>query len=153
MYLKVTVSALFFALSSGYASAGGLWTSVFDMAIGHKGGRAITEKLTNATERNIDEVLSSINREMPSKVDELTTLNGVRRHDRTIIYDYVFNIYHSKLTLEARKDLRQKLIDLTCGDVKNVNYMKKGNDFMYKYTSLNGDLLLGQRVSIQYCTD
>ncbi len=152
MYLKVTVCLLFFVLSS-YAKAGGLWASVFDMAIGHKGARAMTEKLTSSTERNIDEVISSINREMPSKVDELTTLNGVKRNDRTIIYEYVFNIYHSKLTVEARKDLRQKLIDLTCGDVKNVSYMKKGNEFMYKYTSLNGDLLLGQRVSIKYCTD
>jgi hypothetical protein len=151
MYPKITVFVALSVFLSSHAIAGGLWSSVVDTAFGQTGARAISEKLTSSTERNIDEVLSGINKDMPSKVDEMTTLKGLKRTDRTIIYDYVFNIYQSKLTIETRKGLRQKLIDLTCSDGQNVTYMKNGNEFMYRYSSLNGDLLLGQRVSLKYC--
>jgi hypothetical protein len=31
------------------------------------------------------------------------------------------------------------------------NYLRSGKEFLYKYSSLNGDLLLGQKVSMRYC--
>jgi hypothetical protein len=126
---------------------GGLWSSIVENDL----GRSIAKEVAKSTDKNIDETLSKINKNMPSKVDEMTTLIGLKRSERTIIYEYVFNVNHSKLTIEARKGLRQRVIDLTCGDSDSVNYLRSGKDFLYKYSSLNGDLLLGQKVSMRYC--
>jgi hypothetical protein len=96
-------------------------------------------------------MLTKINMSMPSKIDGMTTLQGLRRAENTIIYDYVFHVNYAKLTIEARKDLRQKVIEWTCGDSDNLNYLRSGKAFEYKYRSLQGDLLLGQKVSMRYC--
>jgi hypothetical protein len=133
------------------AAAQGLWSVTPEGELGSALGSRIAKEVAQSDARNIDEILSKINRNMPSRIDGMTTLMGLRRSERTIIYEYVFNIHLSKLTLEARKDLRQKVIDGACKDRDNVNYLRRGNEFLYRYSSLHGDLLLGQRVSLQYC--
>ena len=150
MLLKIFATGAFFGVFSCGAWAGGLgglWSSIVDNDV----GRSIAKEVAKSTDKNIDETLLKINKNMPSKVDEMTTLVGLKRSERTIIYEYVFNVNHSKLTIEARKGLRQRVIDLTCSDSDNVNYLRTGKEFLYKYSSLNGDLLLGQKVSMRYC--
>lgn len=118
---------------------------------GNSVGRSIAKEVTKSNPQNIDETLIKINKNLPYKLDTMTTLMGLKRLERTIVYEYVFNVHHSKLTIESRKNLRQKVIAFTCADIENVNYMRNGNEFLYKYSSLNGDLLLGQKVSMRYC--
>lgn len=133
------------------AAAQGLWSVTPEGELGSALGSRIAKEVAQSDARNIDEILSKINRNMPSRIDGMTTLMGLRRSERTIIYEYVFNIHLSKLTLEARKDLRQKVIEWTCGDSDNVSYLRSGKEFVHKYRSLQGDLLLGQKVSMRYC--
>jgi hypothetical protein len=148
MYSKTSVSLTILALFGSHAVAQGL------IGIGRDDRdvqRSIIKEVTKSSDKNIDATLSKLNKNMPSKVDEMTTLLGLKRSEQTIIYEYVFNVHHSKLTIEARKDLRQKVIELTCADSDNVTYLRSGKEFLYKYSSLNGDLLLGQKVSMRYC--
>lgn len=135
----------------GEAAAEGLWSSTQEVEFSSELGSRIAREVARSSAVNIDETITKINRRMPSRVDAMTTLMGLKRSERTIIYEYVFNIHLSKLTLEARKDLRQKVIDGACRDPDHVNYLRSGNEFLYRYSSLNGDLLLGQRVSMRYC--
>ncbi len=150
MRLKIISAFSILAALSGHAmagSAGGLW-SIFD---DNDVRRSVTKVVATTSDKNIDKALSKINLSMPSKIDGMTTLLGLKRADNTIIYEYVFNVNYPKLTIEARKDLRQKVIEWTCGDSDNVSYLRSGKAFEYKYRSLQGDLLLGQKVSMRYC--
>lgn len=126
---------------------GGFWSSFGDQDV----LQTVNKEVTQATDKTIDETLSRLNKTMPSKVDEMTTLMSLKRAEHTIIYEYVFNVSHSKLTIDARRSLRQKVIDLACGDSNNLKFLRSGKEFFYKYSSLNGSLLLGQKVSAKYC--
>jgi hypothetical protein len=154
MHLKmvgVLTIVVVFTSQAVAAGSGGLWSVMVDDDLARGAGRNIARQVAQSGAHNIDETIAKINKNMPSKVDGMTTLTGLRRSERTIIYEFVFNVHHSKLTIEARKDLRKKVIALMCGDSDYVNYMRNGNEFLYKYNSLNGDLLLGQKVSMRYC--
>jgi len=146
---KLTMYTLLGTLANQALAGGldGLWGSQVDNDV----RRGISKEVARSTDKTIDETLSKINKSMPSKIDEMTTLMGLKRADHTIIYEYVFHVNHAKLTIEARKDLRQKVIELTCSDSDTLSYLRSGKEFLYKYTSLNGDLLLGQKVSMRYC--
>jgi hypothetical protein len=147
MLLKTFSACSILCVLGGHAVAGDLW-SIFD---DNDVRRSVTRVVATTSDKNIDEALSKINLSMPSKIDGMTTLQGVKRADKTIIYEYVFNVSYSKLTIEARKDLRQKVIEWTCCDRDNVSYLRSGKAFEYKYRSFQGDLLLGQKVSARYC--
>jgi hypothetical protein len=150
MFLKKLMMYVLLGTMASQTWAGGLeglWGALVDNDV----RRDISKEVARSTDKTIDETLSKINKSMPSKVDGMTTLLGLKRADRTIVYEYVFNVNHSKLTLEARKDLRQRVIDVTCNDSETLSYLRSGKEFLYKYTSLTGDLLLGQKVSMRYC--
>ncbi len=150
MLLKTLLFFTFFGGLGIPAFAGSidaLWGGFVDSDV----RRSVTKVVTTSTDKNIDKMLTKINMSMPSKIDQMTTLQGLKRVDNTIIYEYVFNVNYSKLTLENRKDLRQKVIEWTCGDSDNVSYLRSGKEFVHKYRSLQGDLLLGQKVSMRYC--
>ena len=150
MFLKKLMMFAFLGVMTSSSWAGGLeglWGSWVDNDV----RRDISKAVARSNDKTIDETLTKINKTMPSKVDGMTTLRGLKRADRTIVYEYVFNVNHSKLTIEARKDLRQRVIEVTCNDSETLSYLRSGKEFLYKYTSLTGDLLLGQKVSMHYC--
>ena len=135
------------SFSSFAGEWGGFWPSFGDQDVLH----AVTKEVTQSTDKTIDETLSRLNKTMPTKLDQMTTLMALKRADHTIVYEYVFNVSHSTLTIDARKSLRQKVIDVTCGDSNNLKFLRSGKEFLYKYSSLNGSLLLGQKVTAKYC--
>jgi hypothetical protein len=150
MFLKIFTAYATLGVLGGHVLAGGVggfWSAFGDNDV----RRSVTKVVATSNDKNIDKMLTKINMSMPSKIDGMTTLQGLRRAENTIIYDYVFHVNYAKLTIEARKDLRQKVIEWTCGDSDNLNYLRSGKAFEYKYRSLQGDLLLGQKVSMRYC--
>lgn len=62
------------AVLLGNAAAEGLWSSMIDGEIESDLARLIAQKVAKSNPKTIDQTLSTINKNMPSRVDAMTTL-------------------------------------------------------------------------------
>ena len=94
--------------------------------------------------------LPEINKNLPSKIDNYTTLNIIKYEDEKIVSIYELSSY--SFSLDFFDKIKLHLKNQACKDEMKRNFLEVDIDLLEKYLSPTGDILFEVAISKEECT-
>ena len=116
------------------------------------------EKVTTASnhERDVQEMyhnIDTLKRELPSVIDEVTTLEKIDFDGTTVTFGYRLKIsdYNDSERKELETAMRDERTGLACAEAEVMQGINKGFDYQYSYYDLDDSKVASFEVTKDIC--